>query len=273
LAVLLMSMIAGGCQTNPVTGERELIIISRAQEIALGEEAAPKFEEEFGGRVPNEELQEYIRMVGAKLAASSDREMPYEYTLVASDIPNAFALPGGKIFITAGLMRLMKNEQQLAAVLGHETAHVAALHNVKGLQRQMGAAVLIEVAGKVMGRGAGAAKAAAKVVTTMVNLEYTREQELEADEYGLKYMTRAGYNPWGMVELLTILLNLREQEPGRLEQLFQTHPPSSERIAETEKHIGREKEYEGFRSETPDAHADRFARMHQLLPQSLPEKD
>ncbi|KPK79218.1 MAG: hypothetical protein AMJ81_13615 [Phycisphaerae bacterium SM23_33] len=101
--------------------------ISTEQEIALGREAAPEFEKEFEGKVPNETLQAYVREVGAKVAQASERkDVPHEYALLASDVPNAFALPGGKVYVTAGLMRRMTNERQLAAVLGHETGHCSA---------------------------------------------------------------------------------------------------------------------------------------------------
>lgn len=265
LTVLSASLFVGGCTTNPATGKRQLIIISLDQEIAMGAEAAPKFEEEFGGRVPNEQLLAYVRMVGNKLAAVSDRQMPYEYTLVTSDVPNAFALPGGKIFLTAGLMRLMSNERQLAAVLGHETAHVAAMHNVKGMQRQMGTALLVEIAGSIAGDSASAAESVTQVVATMASMKYSRGDELEADKYGMEYMTQAGYNPWGMVELLTVLVNLQESEPGMLEQLFMTHPASSERIADAKGMIETNNVYTGFKSTDRDPNTDRFAQMHKLL--------
>jgi len=268
LVIFLTLISAAGCQTDP-TGKRVLVLISRDQEISLGEEAAPEFEKEFGGRVPNEQLQSYVSMIGGKVAAVSDRDMPYEYTLVASDVPNAFALPGGKIFITAGLMRLMNNERELAAVLGHETGHVAAFHSVQGMQRQMGAQVLIDLAGRAAGKGEGAAEAAAQVVTTMANLKYSRDDEYGADVLGVKYMTRAGYNPWGMVELLTILLNLQEDEPGKIGEMLQTHPVSSKRIANTEEIIGNNDEYRSFSPNASDPHVDRFAEMHRLLIETM----
>ena len=146
VAVSLSAMLSAGCSTNPVTGQRELIFISPEQEIAMGNQAAPQFESEFGGKVPNAELQAYVQSVGGRVAQLSDRQMPYEFTLVSSQVPNAFALPGGKMFITAGLMGRMTNERQLAAVLGHEVGHVAARHNVKGMQRQIGASVLVQIA-------------------------------------------------------------------------------------------------------------------------------
>ncbi len=263
-AMFLLPLAAGGCTTNPATGEKHLIVISREQEIAIGVEAAPEFEKEFGGRVPNEQLQAYVQMVGGKVSSVSEREMPYEFTLVQSKVPNAFALPGGKIFISAGLMSKMTNERQLAAVLGHETAHVAAQHNVMGMQRQMGAAVLVDIAGQIAGKEkAGSAQAATKVVAGMVGLKYSRNDEYQADKLGIRYMARAGYNPWGMVELLTVLLNLSKSEPGSMGEMFRTHPLTSKRIAEATDII--EDKHKGFSPSTADPNANRFLEMRRLL--------
>ena len=266
LPVLTAAVMLGGCGTNPVTGKKQFLLISRDQEIAMGEEAAPEFEKEFDGEVPNQELQQYVGSVGAKLAAVSERPMPYEYTLVASDVPNAFALPGGKIFITAGLMSRMSNERELAAVLGHETAHVAAMHNVQGMLRQMGSAVLVQVAGIIVGADKQkAAEAAAKVVGAMANLKYSRNDEYEGDKYGILYMTRAGYNPYGMVELLTTLKNLSDTEGGTLTEMFQTHPLTSKRIEEAQQTIETGSETKKFSPKAPDPYAARFLRMRRVL--------
>ncbi len=265
LAVAIpLGALATGCSQNPVTGKRELILIPPEQEIAMGQQAAPEFEKEFGGRVPNERLQSYVASVGQKVAAVSDRDMPYEFTLVSSDVANAFALPGGQIFITAGLMVRMTNERQLAAVLAHEVSHVAAKHNVKGMQRQMGAAVLVEVAGRAAGQDkAQAAEAVTKVVTSVGNLKYGRDDEYQADEVGIKYLAKAGYNPWGMIEMLTVLYNLSESEPGSLGELFQTHPLTSKRIEDARLMV--EQNHPKYSSQSPDPAAGQFLEMRKLL--------
>jgi len=259
-----------GCSLNPVTGKRELILISREQEIALGADAAPDFEKEFGGKVASEPLQQYIRALGAKIAAVSDRPMPYEYTLLASDVPNAFALPGGKIYITAGLMKAMTNERQLAAVLAHETAHVAARHSVKQMQKQMGAQLLLEIASRAGGADTSTAAAdIGKVVATMALLKYSRDDEYQADQVGIEYAARAGYNPWGMVELLHVLLNMQEQEPGRLEEMFQTHPLSSKRLEKARAILTGNPAYDRWSPDAPDPGATTFQRMRQALVHAL----
>jgi predicted Zn-dependent protease len=263
LALLTCSLIAAGCSTNPATGESELIFISENQEVAMGREAAPQFEQEFGGKVPNSELQAYVQRIGQSVAAVCDRkDLQYDYVLVSSEVPNAFALPGGRIFITAGLMSRMENERELAAVLGHETGHVCAKHNVKGMQRELGTRAALEIAARLAGLGK-TAKDVAEVVRTMGMLRYSRTDEYQADLLGIRYMTRAGYNPWGMVELLTVLLNLHDKEPGSIAEMFQTHPVSSKRIAEAKEIIRTE--HPEARETDADPNAARFRKMRSVL--------
>ena len=264
IVLLVCVLFAPGCIINPVTGEKQLTLIPPSEEIALGARTAPEFEKEFGGKVDSPQLQQYIAEVGAKLAAVSDRPMPYEYALLSSDVPNAFALPGGKIYVTAGLFRHMTSERQLAAVLAHETVHVAARHSVQSLQNQMGAAIFTELVGAIVGgESAESAQAATKFTFGMINLRYSREDESEADEYGLKYMHLAAYNPWGMVELLELLQSLSNSQPGLFKDWFDTHPLTSRRIEDVREFIGED--YSAYSPQTPDPHSQRFAQMRRLL--------
>jgi beta-barrel assembly-enhancing protease len=269
LSLLLISIVlpaASGCSTNAVTGKRQLIFIPESQEIEMGLQAAPEVATQFGGAVADPTLQAYVQMVGKKVGAVADRKMPYDFMLLNSEVPNAFALPGGKIFVTAGLMSRMTNEQQLAAVLGHEIVHVAAQHGVKSMQNGIGMSVLIQLAAAAAGEDkAAAAEAASKVAASMIGMKYSRNNEYEADKYGMKYLTKAGYNPWGMPELLTILLKLHEKEPGALEAMFQTHPLSSDRIAAVKAVIAEDAMYRGYSPATPDPNTAQFRGMHQRL--------
>ena len=255
--------------TLPLTGGcANLGLISTEQEIAMGEDAAPQFEEEFGGKVPDDRLQAYVRGIGMRLANASDREMPYDYTLVASDIPNAFALPGGKIFVTAGLMNIMSNERQLAAVLGHETAHVARKHNVQQMERQLSTEILAEIIGAAVGGTAGgAAQAGAQVTGAMITMKYGRGHEHEADEVGLEFMVRAGYNPYGMVELLEALGSISEEQRSAIGGIFRSHPYTDDRIQDTRENI--EEGYSNFSAGEPDPGAAKFRDMRQLMIKTL----
>ncbi len=259
LAALPMWTLAPGCG----------MLISRDQEIAMGVEAAPEFEKEFDGPVANAQLQAYVAGIGAKMAAVCDRDMPYEYILLKSDNPNAFALPGGKIYITAGLMRRMTNERQLAAVLGHETGHVAKKHNVKGLERQMGVLIFAEVLGALAGEKGAAAEAGAKIAGSMVNMKYGRGDEYEADEMGLEYMTKAGYNPWGVVELLQVLVDMQTEAGGgggTIAEMLSTHPDSEKRVGRTTGLIEGDDDLSKHKASTADPNAGKFLSMRALLP-------
>ncbi len=256
---------AVGCSTNPATGEMQLIVIGTEQEIAMGKEAGPVFTEQMGGRVENKKLQQYVQSVGGRLAIVSDRSMPYQFTVVASETPNAFALPGGKIFISAGMIRQLQNERQLAAVLAHEIAHVAAKHNVVAMQRQMGVGIAADVVGAFVGGAAGAAaEAGTKIAGNMASLSYSREDESQADEIGIRYLYAAGYNAWSMVEMLELLSEMSESESGKFANMFESHPMTSRRIKNARKIIASE--YNQKSAVARDPNAARFIEMKNLLP-------
>jgi len=268
LAVLpLLAVALVGCTRNPVTGSHELIWTSTAKEIAIGREAAPNLEQQYGGRVYDPMLANYVEQVGQRIAAVSDRPMPYSFTLVRSETPNAFALPGGKIFITVGLLVHMTSERELAAVLAHEVTHVAAMHNVKAMERETGRSMFLNVLGWVIG---GWESLAVDVVSGMVNLHYSRGDEYEADRYGIRYLTRAGYNPWGMVELLTVLQEVSSAKPFLFTEMFATHPVTDKRIEKAEAVILQDPAYSVYPRSVPDPNAGRFQVLRLRLPLVVP---
>ncbi len=260
---LLFVLSAAGCATNPYTGRSEVSFISDAQEVEIGRQAAPQFEAEFGGRYADARVQGYVRGVGLRVSAVSDRSMPYDFAVLASKTPNAFALPGGPVYVTTGLLKIMNSERELAAVLGHEVGHIAAKHTVNGLQRQMGTAVLIEAISYAAGsRGATAGKIAA-IVANLTELKYSRDDEYQADEAGIVYMMRAGYNPYGMVEMLGDLQGLSESEPGRLAEMLSTHPLTSKRVEEARGIVQKKSPAADPRSGDPNA--AQFMQIRGLL--------
>jgi len=266
--LLIGLLAASGCRVNPATGRKQLVIISEEEEVALGAQAAPDLEKQFKGRVANTELQDYVSRIGKKVAKTADRDMPYEFTLLASEVPNAFALPGGKVYVTAGLMSRMSNERQLAAVLGHEIGHVCALHNVNAMQRQLGANILVEIAQRAVAeKYAPTAGSVTKYAGLFVNLRYGRTDEYQADELGIRYLTRAGYHPWGMVELLEILFKESQGGESSFMELFQTHPLTSKRIDDTREYISLN--YTDPLPAPPDPNAENFMKMRVLLVASL----
>jgi len=239
MSLAVLALIVCACGTNPVTGKREIQFVSESQEVKIGEENyAPARQAEGGDMETMPALTAYVNEVGQKLAAVADRKLPYEFKVLNNSVPNAWAMPGGKISINRGLLTELKSEAELAAVLGHEIVHAAARHGAKAQERgtlmqagmavaQIGAAVGgldPNVAGIVVG-GAGAG-------LQMVQLKYGRDQELESDYYGMKYMKAAGYDPTAAVSLQETFVRLSGgKEPGFIDGLFASHPPSPERVA------------------------------------------
>jgi predicted Zn-dependent protease len=262
LGLVALASVAG-CAMNPYTGKTELSLISREQEIDLGRQAAPQFEAEFAGRVADPRVQGYVRGVGLRVSALSDRAMPYDFAVLNSTTPNAFALPGGPIYITKGLLKAMQNERELAAVLAHEVGHIAAKHSVNGLQRRMGAAILIEVVAEAAGSQGATAGKIAEIVLNLKELQYSREDEYQADEAGIVYMTRAGYNPYGMVEMLTTLQGLSQTEPGRLAEMFSTHPLTSRRVEDARGIVQRK--FPAVDPRSADPNAPQFLEVKAML--------
>jgi predicted Zn-dependent protease len=233
-AALTLTLLTG-CVINPVTGDRELAIVSADQEIAIGEQQyAPSQQMQGGEYSIDPELTAYVRGVGEKLAAVSDRQLPYEFVVLNSSVPNAWALPGGKIAVNRGLLTELGSEAELAAVLGHEIVHAAARHGALAMQRGLllqGALLATQVAAQRSDYG-GLAVGAASLGAQLLSMRNSREAELESDLYGMRYMAAAGYDARAAVTLQETFVRLSEggAEGGRLAALFASHPPSAERV-------------------------------------------
>ncbi|MGL6160963.1 M48 family metalloprotease [Microbulbifer sp.] len=235
-----VSLLAG-CAVNPVTGKKELSLISQGQELALGEQQYPINQQQQGGQyILDKSLQDYVNRVGQKLARVSDQpHLPYEFVVLNNSVPNAWALPGGKIAVNRGLLVLLDDEAELAAVLSHEIVHAAARHSAAAMSQQ-----------QVLGAGLAVLGAATKETAygDLVSLggqlggtayiaRYGRENELESDRYGMKYMAAAGYDPQGAVRLQRKFVQLSKgKKASGLQALFASHPPSQSRVDANIKH-------------------------------------
>ena len=223
------------CTINPVTGNRELALISADQEVEIGQEQyAPAQQMQGGDYSFDPALTAYVRGVGTKLAAVSDRALPYEFVVLNNSVPNAWTLPGGKIAVNRGLLTELHSDAELAAVLGHEIVHAAARHGAIAMQRGLLLGVVVSgIQGAARGGNfAGLAVGAAGVGAQLISQRNGRENELEADQYGMRYMSRAGYDPSAAVTLQETFVRLSQQsgDQGRLAALFASHPPSTERV-------------------------------------------
>jgi predicted Zn-dependent protease len=234
-SLLSIAWLAGACTINPVTGDRELALISAADEVAIGtSQYQPSRQMQGGDYVLDPALTRYVAGVGARLAAVSDRALPYEFTVLDNSVPNAWALPGGKIAVNRGLLVELDSEAELAAVLGHEIVHAAARHGALAMQRGLllqGALLAAAVAAdrnNYSNLVVGAASLGAQLITQ----RYSRGAELESDRYGMEYMSAAGYDPAAAITLQETFVRLAEgrADSGWFAGLFASHPPSTERV-------------------------------------------
>jgi beta-barrel assembly-enhancing protease len=236
-SLLLTVTILAACTVNPVTGDRQFSLMSTEQELAIGRDYYVPSQQAQGGRyVVDPELTYYVNRVGQRLAEVSDRpDLPYEFVVLNNDVPNAWALPGGKMAINRGLLIHLEDEAQLAAVLGHEVVHAAARHGAtqqtRNIMLQAGLLAAGVAAVSQEWEYGALAVGALGVGATAWQARYSRSHELEADRYGVEYMVRTGYDPQGAVELQETFLKFSEgRNPNWLEGLFASHPPSRERM-------------------------------------------
>ncbi len=223
-----------GCAVNPVTGKTELMTVSTASEIQMGQQNYVPMQQSQGGVYDvDPELTRYVAGVGARLAAQSPVDLPYEFVVLNNSVPNAWALPGGKIAINRGLLTELESEAELAAVLGHEVVHAAARHTARQISRGMllqGLVVATAVASSDSDYG-NLAVGGAGLAAQLVTMKYGRDAELESDFYGMQYMSKAGYDPKGAVSLQQTFVRLSDgRRTDWLSGLFASHPPSQERV-------------------------------------------
>jgi beta-barrel assembly-enhancing protease len=239
LAAATLAVALTGCAVNPVTGKKELGMVSEAQEIQIGQQQyGPGRQSQGGDYVTDPKVTEYVRQVGMKLAAVSDRKLPYEFVVVNDSTLNAWALPGGKLAINRGLLVELNNEAELAAVLGHEIVHAAARHGAaqmeKGQLLQIGSVLASAVAGAYGGSTLGDIVGQGSAVGAQaITAKFGRDDELESDKYGMKYMKAAGYDLQAAVALQELFVRkfAEGKEQDWITGLFASHPPSPERVA------------------------------------------
>jgi predicted Zn-dependent protease len=273
LSLVLPALLIAGCFKNPVTDRRQARLISEKAEREIGRRTKQELAVQYG-EVKDPVLTGYVAALGRQLASVSDRpRLEYEFTVLDSDVVNAFAAPGGYIFVTRGLLERVEGESELASVLGHEIGHVAALHSVAMIQRQMGAGILTTLGAIASGISLGpeamiAVAQTASLFGDLYLLGYSRENELEADRVGLRYALSAGYDPHGALtffEKLRVLEGQADQEAW--EPYLRSHPPTEQRVALGQRFID---EMSGY-SRPPLKGMGRFKEIKERLPRLPPE--
>ncbi|MGQ0645481.1 MAG: M48 family metalloprotease [Elusimicrobiota bacterium] len=239
------AVLAAACFRNPVTHRREAKLISEATERRIGAETKEDLVREYG-ELKDPVLREYVSAVGDRLAAASDRpRLDFEFTILDTEMVNAFAAPGGYIFVTRGLLEELSGEAELASVLGHEIGHVCAWHSINMIEKQMGYGTLATLGAIVSGFQLGPeamimVAQTADLFTGLYLLGYSREYELEADRVGLRYALSAGYRAEAMLTFFQRLAALEKQEGlDKWESFFRSHPPTADRIQLARRYLGR----------------------------------
>lgn len=234
-----------GCTVNRATGKYQLNALSPEQSVAMGEQAEPGLLAQYGGEIPSPKVQRHFDEIGHRLAELSEwPELPWEFHAVDSPVINAFALPGGKIFITRGLLERLENDAQLAGVLGHEIGHVTAEHIGQQITRQQVVGTAVAVGTSVSGEYAEVVEIVGGVGGQGYLLQFGRSQELEADALGIRYMAELGYDPMAQAEVMKILKAAGGGGDSGLAEFFSTHPASDTRIREIEEYV--KKNYPGY---------------------------
>lgn len=249
LVIALFSVVSylGTRSFNPVTQETQYVDMTREQEVAIGLQAAPEMAAQHGGLSADQEGQARVDRVGHRIvqrSAAGQSDYPFEFHLLADrKTINAFALPGGQVFITQALYDQLSTDGQLAGVLGHEIAHVVARHGAEHLakarltQGLTGAAVIATYDPDRPSTMRNAAIAA--LVGQLITLKYGRDDEIESDRLGVQFMAEAGYDPHGMLRVMEVLAEAG-RSTGRPPELFSTHPNPERRLERIETEIRRQ---------------------------------
>jgi predicted Zn-dependent protease len=237
ISFLVTAAVIAGCSTNPVTGRREISLVSEGQEIQMGQEAAQQVEKQLG-LVDDADLQAYVRRIGMELARQSERpQLPWRFGVIDDPTPNAFALPGGPVYITRGLLSLMDSEAELASVLGHEIGHITARHSAQQITKsqlgQIGLLAVIIAKPELAQFGD-----ALSTGMQLLFLKYGRDAERQADELGFKYALNDNYDVSEMDDVFLALQRVGEAE-GRsgLPAWASTHPDPGERAKTAQQRV------------------------------------
>jgi predicted Zn-dependent protease len=228
--LLVALLFAAACAVNPATGRRELSLVSESQEIAMGRDADPEITASFG-LIDDAGLQSYVSGIGLRLAALSERpNLPWSFKVVDDPIVNAFALPGGFIYVSRGILANFDSEAELAGVLGHEIGHVTARHSANQMSRQQLQQIGLGV-GMIFSETVRQYGDLATAGLQLMNLRYSRGDESQSDELGLRYIGRAQYDPEAMIGVFEMLAQVSGGGDGRVPEWQLTHPYPENREA------------------------------------------
>ncbi|MCC6465082.1 MAG: M48 family metalloprotease [Planctomycetes bacterium] len=236
-----------GCQIDPLTGKTTVNIVSYEQEEQMGNEAAQPIVAELGGLYPDRAAQQYLDTVGQKLVAAGRTRLKdeagfpdweFKFYLVNSSMINAFALPGGHVFVTRGILLRMKDEAELAGLLGHEVTHVFARHSAERMTEI--SLMMIPVALLASIEETQGIAVVGAVAVQVLSLKYSRDDESESDAFGMRFAARAGYDPAGVIGVMRMLKAYTDEQGGAPPEFFSTHPDPGNRVDTLSDQLRRE---------------------------------
>ncbi|MDH3222536.1 MAG: M48 family metalloprotease [Gemmatimonadota bacterium] len=239
------------CAVNPATGEREISLVSESQEIAMGQQSDPVITAQMGGEYDDPELRARVSELGMSLARVAERpDLPWTFRVLDDDLINAFALPGGFIYVTRGILSYMNSEAELVGVLGHEVGHVTARHTASRMTRQQLGMIGV-IGGAIFSETVRNNAGAALQGLQLLMLRYSREDESQSDALGYRYMTRINYHPQGISEVMAMLQSTSPSaEEMGIPTWLLSHPDPGNRIEANERRLARDAEagetYEGY---------------------------
>lgn len=260
--IIFLIFLLSGCiqEIDPLSGKKTYTLLSTQQEISIGHQVIPSAINENDGLYPDREVQNYIRELGAKISSVTPRKVDYQFYVVNSSQVNAFALPGGPVFITRGIILKMDKESELVGVLAHELGHINARHHAKFLEKTYGMNILLSILGIAIqeSKYAGAVMSLAQVSAGILQLKYSRDQENEADTLGVRFSYQSGYDPRGLISMFE---KFKAMERGSSVEWLSTHPLPETRIKNVQQMIA---------TQYPDSYrlrqdSDRFQRIKSIL--------
>lgn len=231
LAFAILSILITACvqEIDPISGKKTYTLLSTEQEIQIGHNVIPSAINENDGLYPQREVQNYIKELGTRIALITPRKVDYQFYVVNSSQINAFALPGGPVFVTRGLLLKMDKESELAGVLAHELGHINARHHAKFLEKTYGMNMLVGILGIAIqdSKYASAVMSLAQISAGLLQLKFSRDQENEADSLGIRFSYQAGYDPAGLISMFE---KFKEMERAHSVEWLSTHPLPDTRI-------------------------------------------
>ncbi|MFP4052602.1 MAG: M48 family metalloprotease [Phycisphaerae bacterium] len=252
--------VASGCGSLATSGR----LLSTTDEITLGERIRPEFERMLGGRVQDEDVQRYVQRVGQRIAAVAGRRLPYEFAVLPPDVANYFVLPGGKVYLTKGMVAMLDNENELAAILANAVGHACHRQPVKYLFKRMKGGTYLAI-GKlaVQDPHEDGYRTAVRLARELILSQATRRDELNADKLAVEYLVRAGYSPWGLPDVQHRIYKRCLDEPKPMTKLYQSHPINYHRMKVAK--VAVEVEYEYFTRRPRSDKTEDFAAIRGKL--------